>query len=237
MATSASTFLPTPDPTPIPTSRFPRPFRFLDLPAETRINIYRLSTATLVLHIRPRLLTFAGELTESPTTCILTNCPLLSASRQIRSEALPFIQHSPTILICRSAVAECGNSANLNAILNFASDDDPPPPMLLSLSQVPLHHQALCPHHGSPISQLQTSSPCALTRYFSTGFAALHHDTKPLVRRWTKLIEATQHAPHPFAHLLAPRWWPEGVRHCHVDHLSKAGMSPIYLTPTNPPSH
>jgi len=169
----------------MPTTAYSPPFgkpTFLDLPPETRVMIYKLTCSTFTVHVRPRFLAPDRQLLEQPTIVTLTNCNILSLSKQIRNEALPYVQISPTIQICRSAVVEIhqafarrpGDSGHSETTCHFLSHISPTP----------------CDLHRTPNFSLCISDHAAIAKYFILGFhAAQETDCRMMTKKWLRVIE------------------------------------------------
>jgi hypothetical protein len=182
-----------------------RRLTFLDLPPETRVMIYKLTCSTFTVHVRPRFLIPKRQLLELPTIVTLTNCNILSLSKQIRNEALPYVKISPTIQICRSAIVEIhqaiarrpDDTGHSETTCRFLSHISPTP----------------CDLHGTPNFSLLTSDHTAVAKYFVLGFDAIKTDCKTIMDEWTKVLErdrkhviSQRNTPH-----FVPPWWPDNL--------------------------
>lgn len=202
---------------------------FLDLPPETRVMIYKLTCSTFTVHVRPRFLAPDRELLEQPTIVTLTNCNILSLSKQIRNEALPYVQISPTIQICRSAIVEIhqavarrpDNTGHSETTCHFLSHISPTP----------------CDLHQTPNFSLCISDHAAIAKYFILGFyAAQETDCRMMTKKWLRVIEPQYDRPPPYPiafltpfsiyhdHLSMPAWWPENV--AYTEDLGNDGEAP-----------
>jgi len=202
-------------------------FRFLDLPTETRVMIYQYSAATLTVHIRPRHCSrSSGLLVEGQTYSTLTNCKFLCLSKRIRTEAQPNIQISPTIQICRSAVAECGNAERLTELLHGNPDLESPTaamhqePSSSSTSTTPKSRPPTCLVHYSPVHRLLVTNRDMIMHYFRAGFCAMGEvDCLFSANRWVGAIEPSR-SKHcegkesgvcDRATCRRPSWCPKGI--------------------------
>jgi hypothetical protein len=176
---------------------------FLDLPPETRIMIYKLTCSTFAVHVRPRFLTPDRQLLEQPTVVTLTDCNVLSLSKKIRNEALPYVQISPVIQICRSAIVEIhqgiarqpGDPGHSETTCRFLSHISPTP----------------CGLHCTPNFSLLTSDRTAIAKYFILGFDAIKTDCPSIMAEWVNVIEKNDKSllPQRNSSRLVPPWWPE----------------------------
>jgi hypothetical protein len=178
---------------------------FLDLPPETRVMIYKLTCSTFTVHVRPRFLTPDRELLEQPTIVTLTDCNILSLSKKIRHEALPYVQISPVIQICRSAIVEIhqaiarrpDDTGHSESTCRFLSLISPTP----------------CGLHRTPNFSLLTSDRVTISKYFILGFDAIKTDCKSIMAEWVKVVEKNDNSlvPHKNSSRFVPPWWPENL--------------------------
>lgn len=191
---------------------------FLDLPPETRVMIYKLTCSTFTVHVRPRFLTPDRQLLEQPTIVTLTNCNVLSLSKQIRYEALPYVTISPTIQLCRSAVVEIHQSVARR--LDNTGHSETTCHFLSHISSKP------CDLHQTLNFSLLTSDDAAVEKYFILAFDAIQKpDCNVLAMIWIKLIERDRRplGPHGSIFGFAPPWWPEDVAYAPPDLLNDDG--------------
>jgi hypothetical protein len=182
-----------------------RRLTFLDLPPETRVMIYKLTCSTFTVHVRPRFLTPDRELLEQPTIVTLTDCNILSLSKKIRNEALPYVQISPAIQICRSAIVEIhqaiarqpDGTGHSETTCRFLSHISPTP----------------CGLHRTPNFSLLTSDRTAIAKYFILGFDAIRTDCKSIMTEWVKVIEKHDKGlvPQRNGFRFVPPWWPDNL--------------------------
>jgi hypothetical protein len=198
-----------------------RTLTFLDLPPETRIMIYKLTCSTFTVHVRPRFLTPDRQLLEQPTIVTLTNCNILSLSRQIRNEALPYVRISPTIQVCRSAIVEIHH-----AIARRPDDTGHTETTCAFLSHI---SPTPCDLHQTPNFSLLASDHAAIAKYFILGFDAIQkRDCKTIAANWIKVIEQ-DHNPsvlHQSIFRFEPPWWPENLAYGPPDLLNTDGEFP-----------
>jgi hypothetical protein len=182
-----------------------RRLTFLDLPPETRIMIYKLTCSTFTVHVRPRFLTPERQLLERPTIVTLTNCNILSLSKQIRNEALPYVEISPTIQICRSAIVEIHQA--IARIPDGTGHSETTCRFLSHISPTP------CDLHRTPNFSLLTSDHTAVAKYFILGFDAIKTDCKTIMEEWTKVLErGRKHlVPQRSTPRFLPPWWPDNL--------------------------
>ena len=204
----------------MPSTAHPAPRRrltFLDLPPETRIMIYKLTCSTFAVHVRPRFLTPTRQLLEQPTIVTLTNCNVLSLSMQIRTEALPYVQISRAIQVCRSAIVEIhqavarrpDNNGHSEATCQFLAQISPTP----------------CNLHQSPSFSLLTSEHARTAKYFLLGFHGIQkEDCETISTIWMRVLER-DHVMHGSIFRAPPPWWPENVVYGPVDLLGSDGES------------
>ena len=196
------------------------PFRkltFLDLPPETRIMIYQITCSNFTVHVRPRFLTSERQLVEQPTIVTLTNCNILSLSRQIRNEALPYVHISPTLQICRSAIVEIHQSlarrpddtGHSESTCHFLSHISPTP----------------CDLHQTTNFSLLTTNHAAVAKYFILGFHAIQKtDCKTIAAAWINVVERDFEVSFlDEGHPVAPPWWPDNLAYGPTELLNNDG--------------
>ena len=198
---------------------------FLDLPPETRIMIYKLTCSNFTVHVRPRYLTPNRQLIEQPTLVTLTNCNILSLSRQIRAEALPYVRISPAVHICRSAVVEIYQAyvAGRQPHGDESRHGEDRRSFLAQLRPTP------CDLHQTATITLLTSDRAAVAKYFRLGFHGVQkEDCEILTTNWNKLFKweedhhLGQDGTMSIRNIYVPLWWPENVPGT-LDLLSTSG--------------
>jgi len=177
--------------------------------------IYQYSAATLTVHIRPRHCSKSGLIVEGHTYSTLTNCKFLSLSKRIRTEAQLHVQISPTIQICRSAVAECGDAERLTELLHGNSDLEAP-----STTSTPKSRPPACLVHYSTVHKLLVTNPDMIMHYFQAGFCAIGEvDCLFIANRWVDAIEPSRKNHRQgkesdvcdWGNRQPPSWCPKGI--------------------------